>query len=803
MKGSATLKQAENSTAVEQKLREACEERDRTKAPCYETYGKLLPMNHFSDDVFELFVSDVLIGMQGKDKWSWYEDVHRFNGGSDGGRDVMLHKDGVCVGAVQCKKFNSPVTLTMVLQELTKYFLHATFNTTMHPGGSGTFHWYLAASEGVSSKGLEFLLSWGETHLEKYRKELNDAAEAVRNKYNYLKTRSELAKLTGEQLCNLIWQRLINIRLGVMRNIELSKYANDLPEILTTYYHLRPIVTGDFTEILAEMRKMIHIAQPCSAEDDYHAATDIVPVYIPHSLLNGDTVNLTLLSAHKVNALIALEKLLVTQCQMSFTRNPVVIIAGATSFKPLEYTAIWSLLQKTTHPVILVAGCGKVTGEQLKEWRDNENLIIAEDDHALLPKKVYQAGWCWTRLTPESIQCRALIGNVSSDSDCHFGSKQLCLIFKDAHFWPALGHDFFCGWEPARSLLRKLFMFTNEQNKSLRQVVALCADKPSPPAEIDSAIMNCKFLNDRGKLFLVLCHEGSVDYGPSRRSMSGVFPGKNPSSALMPIKDLVPRGVILRSPRTDLALMTLNLLTHEADVGSVELYHLSQNTLVEDEPAFVTELLHILNQNQHIIPTGVMPLAIDTLRRQYLVDKGYSAALLAHHSLEHLKPYHDVDPDCLALSSEKIAILAELSSFLSHDKTLEWQTEVNQAGTLRWGEPHKPIHIVALENMSTGYHTIANQIADWLREPGEHPCLHVLARARGGFSESTINPDDYPRANVAMLATPHEERDAAECMVTRKASIGELNELDSLYLQKAWLLEIHAFLLKIRRMNNG
>jgi hypothetical protein len=802
MKGKKNLKRPATPALAEAKVEALHTQIKAAKTPCYESHGNLLPMDHFSDDVFELFVGDLFNEMKDQDEFDWYDIAHRFNGGADGGRDVLLHNRGVCVGAVQCKKYASNITLPMVLQELTKYFLHASFNTTMQPKEGEIFRWYLAASRGITTPGMEFLLSSGEEHLKNYRDQLNIAASTVRDSNDYLKTRPELANLTGEQLCDLIWPRLIKTQLGPLRDVELSKFALGLPSIISTYYQLRSIVTGDFSEIMSQISEMMNI--PRNVTDDFGSATDIVSVFIPHTLLNGDSLNLVLLPASGQSALSALEEALVSRNRKVFTQDPVVIVTGATSFLPKDYTAIWQLLERATHPIILVGGCGTVKGKQLQDWQDDEKLILVENDGDILCNRHYQVGWCWTRLTQENIQCHGIISNVSADPERSFGKKQLCFIFLDVHFWPALGYDFFCGWDPARSLLRKLYMVTNDQNQAPKHIVALCADNANPTEYIRKAMANCHMLSERGKLSLIVCHNGMPDFGPSLRSLSGVFPGENKSRALMATKGIMTDGAILRSTQTDLASMTVNLLNKVAEVGVVDLCHLYQNKFIDDVPALFTELLNIVRNNKAVIPDGITPLAEHTLSQQYQIDNGLSAKILVHHTLEDLKPYTEIDPDSLDIMSDKLAILAELSSFLSMDEMLEWQTQLEQTGTLRWDESLNPIHIVAIESLRVDYNSVANQIVNWMCEPGEHPHLHVLSRARGHINEGLVVPEKYPRANWSNLSTTATvpKRDLTECVVARKASLGALNDLDDLYVNHASASEVHAFLLNIRRIVN-
>lgn len=771
------------------------------QAPAYAMPDGPLPMSHFSDDTFELFVGDVLSEVKGSPDWDWYDTVHRFSGGADGGRDVMLHAAGHCTGTVQCKKYISHVDLTMVLVEITKYFLHATFDASLISAGVPHFRWYLAASEGTTGPATIFLSGAGVEHITLYRDQIADAAVKARDKNAYLRNRPELTSLDGSGLCDLIWDRLCTSYFGFLRRAELNRLVQMLPSVKSRYYRLQPIVTGDMSAV---MERLNHIAGLLHRKpNDETDARGIVTSYFPHTLLSGDALNIALLPACGQDSLTVLGHLLREKCEDACGSEPVIIVTSANAFTPDQFGDIQELMASTTHPAILVAGCGKVNGRILNEWKEDSTLLFPDEDWKAAGMKQYQAGWCWVRLSDERAWCHVLIENVPADPSCGQGAQHLCLIFRDAHFWPVLGQDYFCGWAPTRGLLRRLFVTVEEQGEKRRHIIALCASDGARSAEVRSAVSNAHNLSTRARICLLMCHSGRANYGPDMRSMCGVFPATDSSCEMLATRTFIPDGAVLRSSTTLLALMTLRWMDESSEIGAVNLFCLKDHRLEDDFPALMTELLNTVNRFSLMMPPGVIARANRELSQQYATDKGMSARLFIHHCLRQLARYSVANPNDIPLHELCIGKLAELNSYLRQHHNVHWQTENQLSGTLKWQAPNSAaMHIIALEDPRKTSRQFQAQIADWMSEPGEHPCLHVLASGWGSIEEGLVDPAVIPRSNLTVVAPPTDPqgRDAAECNASRKASLSALSALDDLFLTNAGINEIDGLLLRMRNM---
>lgn len=771
------------------------------KAPAYAMPDGPLPMSHFSDDTFELFVGDILWGLKGIPDWNWYDTVYRFSAGADGGRDVMLHANGHCTGTVQCKKYSSSVDLTMVLVEITKYYLHATFNPSLMSAATPQFRWFIAVSEVTNGPATDFLAGAGAEHLNPYRDKIAAAAVKARDKYGYLKNNAELSKLDGAALCDLIWERLCTSRFGFLRRAELSRLVQTLPEVKSIYYHLQPVITGDISKVMERLNHISGLLQ--RAPNDETDARGIVTSYFPHTLLSGDSLNIALLPAGVQDSLTVLSHLIRDKCEDAWGTEPVVIITSANAFRPEQFDDIQQLIESTSHPIVLVAGCGQVNGRLLNEWKEEGKLLFPDEVWKAAGMKDYQAGWCWVRLSDDHAWCHVLIENVPIDPACGQGAQHLCLVFRDSQFWPVLGNDYFCGWEPTRGLLRRLFITQEEERDERRHIIALCASEGVGSVKIRSAVSNTYTLSARARICLLMCHPTGANYGPGMRSMSGIFPATDSSYEMLATRSFVPDGLVLRSATTILAMMTLRWLKESSEIGAVNLFCLNGNRLEDDLPALMTELLNTVNGFSPMMPPGVIARAYREFQQQYVTDKGLSARLFIHHCLRQLAHYSDANPDDITLNESCIGKLAELNSYLKQHHHVHWQTENQLSGTLKWQEPQSgAMHIIALDEPRTSSRQFQAQIADWISEPGEHPCLHVLASGWGSIEEGLVDPATIPRSNFTAVAPQSNQhrRDAAECNGSRRASLSALRELEDLFLNNAGLNAIDAFLLRMRNM---
>ncbi|MEH0833687.1 ABC-three component system protein [Pectobacterium cacticida] len=771
-----------------------------SKAPLLTLYGGQYPMSHFSDDIFELFVGDICTELKGQDEWDWYDSVHRFSGGADAGRDVILHKEGICVGTIQCKKYNKPVQLSLVLEELTKYLLYGHVKTGMLPPSGQEFRWYLAVSESTGGTATEFLVGAGEAHMKGYRSALEAAAQTARDSSVFLKGHPSFEKLNSSELCDLIWSRLIDIRPGLLRKSELSVLVRRLPVVAATYYQIQKVITGDITDLIEPLKRFLQNAN-CSHEQ-LSETQNVLSSYIPGKLLEGENLNVVMMP-ECADTLRLLHNTTQTVRARQFGSASTVIISSACSFQPCDYEDIHRIISSSKGQVILVAGCGKVSGETLIEWRETGEILFPCPEWDPAPVQKYQAGWCWIKQRSGETACYLLLENVPADHSDGQGTHHHCFIFEDVCFWPVLGADFFCSVSASKAMLNRLAMSVEETSSAIRKhALAVCASQCVEDEKIKHALAHFEVLREKTDLAFLCCHPSSTRYKNGLRTFCGAYPCADSSHMLMSTRGIVESGVVIRSDQTAVASFSAYWKSHTLQLLRPSLFRVEGNMLVSDYIPLFAELLSHVTLYESKDDSPYPNRAKDKLCLQYLADKGMSSSLIVHHCMNKLKPYVPVLPDTVSWDNTKLARHAGLNSYLSCHPELEWQTECNKSGTLKWAYLTSIEHIVLLEDPDLSYRQIKAEVLLWAAETGEHPKLRVLAKGRGNRMDHWIaKTGEVHRVDITQpdYAGEHE---ITEIHVNRQAELHSLSVLDDYYLEDTDGSGLEKFVRSLRKDEN-
>lgn len=777
-----------------------CQEIARSKAPLLTLYGGQYPMAHFSDDLFELFVGDICSELKGQEEWDWYDSVRRFSGGADAGRDVILHMDGKCVGTIQCKKYNKPVQLNLVLEELTKYLLYGQVKTGMLPPSGQEFRWYLAVSESTGGTATDFLVGAGEAHMKAYRSELEIAVLKARDGSVFLKKHPTFEKLNASELCDLIWPRLVDSRPGLLRRSELSALVRKLPGVARTYYEFQKIITGDISELLEPLKQFLQNAS-CSPEQLVETQ-NVLSTYIPGKLLEGENLNVVMIP-ECTDTLSLLHNVMKTVRARQFGSAPTVIISSASSFHPDDYEEINNIISTSKGQVILVAGCGKISGEKLNEWRESGEILFPCQEWDPAPVQEYQAGWCWIKESSNETACHLLLENVPTEHADGQGTHHHCLIFEDACFWPVIGADFFCSVSSSKSMLSRLAMSVEETSTVItKHVIAVCASRCVEDEKIKRTLAHFEVLRERTDLAFLCCHPSSTKYQNGLRTFCGAYPCTDSSHTLMSTRGIIESGVVIRSAQTAVASFSAHWDSPQLQLHRPGLFRVEGSELVSDYIPLFAELLSNVTLYESKDDSPYPNRATDKLRIQYLADRGSSSSLIIHHCMNKLKPYAPVLPDTVSLENTKLARHAGLNSYLSVHPELEWQTECNKSGTLKWASLTSVEHIVLLEDPDLSYRQIKAEVLLWAGEAGEHPKLRVLAKGRGQRMDHWIaRPGEVHRVDITLPDIPA-ENEITEIHVNRQAELHSLSALDDYYLEDADGSGLDKFVRSLRKDEN-
>lgn len=766
-----------------------------SRVPLLTLYGGQYPMSHFSADHFELFVSDIFHAQIGQNGWDWYDKVHRFSSGADAGRDVVLHNDGICIGAIQCKRYKSNVQLDTVLEELTKYLLYSTIKPAMFPPPDETFYWCMAVSESLGDKASEFLSGAGNPHLLQYRAEIEAAALKARDDSVTLREHDALKSLNQSELADHIWPRLLQVETDFMRRTELSERVRQLSTVRDTYYEVQKVTTGDINDLVGPLTQFLKHTNVST--NDLYETQKVVTAVVPDRLMEGDNLNVVLLPETHV-ALNVLQDVIAKLRNECFGSASTIIVSHASAFRPDEYVAINDLISQTKGNVVLIAGCGCVSGSQLTHWRDATEILFPDPEWIPAGSQHYQAGWCWLSPSEGETDCHLMIENVPDCTSRGQGTHQLCLIFRDAYLWPVIGHDFFCGVTPAKAMLSRLAMSIEQTTDSKKHVVALSAANCATMDNFRMAIAHLDVLQSKSKLALISCHPSKCLYNVELRSFTGLYPGMDNSHTLMATRTTASEGIVVRSEQTSVALFRAGWNDAVLKIIDSALFQYQEGKLQEEYSALFIELLSTIKLHDANVNTLYPFKAAEQLKIQYCTDKGNSAELLVHHSINRLRPYTQVHPDELFTDSLRIARLAELNSYLSKHTAFEWQSDCTKSGTLKWNQMPATIHLVTLDNPDFNSRQFHAEIATWASESGEHPPLTVFAKGMGIFRPWAAKPGETLRADFVLPLRRGGDNDITEYKVNRQVSMYWLAELEEKYMNDVDGTGIDAFLAELR-----
>ncbi|EKN3345967.1 restriction endonuclease [Yersinia ruckeri] len=766
-----------------------------SRVPLLTLYGGQYPMSHFSADHFELFVSDIFHAQMGQNGWDWYDKVQRFSSGADAGRDVILHNDGVCIGAIQCKRYKSNVQLDTVLEELTKYLLYATIKPSMFPPSGETFYWYMAVSESLGDKASEFLSGAGETHLLQYRADIEAAVFKARNDSVTLREHDALKSLDQSGLADHIWPRLLQVETDFMRRTELSERVRQLNTVRDTYYEVQKVTTGDINDLIGPLSQFLKRTNV--SINDLYETQKVVTAVVPDSLMEGDNLNVVLLPESRV-ALSVLQDVIAKLRNERFGSASTIIVSHASAFRPDDYVIINDLISQARGNVVLIAGCGIVPGSQLMHWRGATEILFPDPEWIPASSQHYQVGWCWVSAHSGETHCHLMIENVPDSTNRGQGTHQLCLMFRDAYLWPVIGHDFFCGVTPAKAMLSRLAMSVEQTTDSKKHVVALSAANCAPMDNFRLAIAHLDVLQSNSNIALVSCHPSERLYGAELRSFTGLYPGMDNSHTLMATRTTASGGVVVRSEHTSVALFRANWEGSVLKIIDSALFQYQGGELQEDYSALFIELLSTIQLHDEKVNSPYPLKAADQLKMQYSTDNGKSADLLVHHSINRLGNFTQVHPDELFTDSLRIARLAELNSYLSGHAALEWQSDCTKSGTLKWDQMSTTVHLVTLDNPDFNSRQFRAEIVTWASEAGEHPPLTVLAKGMGIFRPWAAKPGEILRADILFPHRREGDSDITEYKINRQVSLYWLAELEERYMNDADGTGIDAFLAELR-----
>ncbi|MBB3227242.1 hypothetical protein FHW69_001843 [Luteibacter sp. Sphag1AF] len=118
------------------------------------------PFSLLSDRQFECLLHSIFSehAAQKNHRYGDFDTAVLMQGVSERGRDCALLKDGVHVGVIQCKRYESLITMPDAVREIIKFCLHALADPRLMPDPE-TFTYIFAASKDFNEPAKSFFLS--------------------------------------------------------------------------------------------------------------------------------------------------------------------------------------------------------------------------------------------------------------------------------------------------------------------------------------------------------------------------------------------------------------------------------------------------------------------------------------------------------------------------------------------------------------------------------------------------------------------------------------------------------------------
>jgi len=126
----------------------------RVAQPYFVAQDPTVPLIHLTDRQFEL-LAQLLLDADSPDQ-QWYDSAHLLTYGADEGRDVVLYKQELPVGVVQCKRYARSIGIGDVLGELFKFLLFALRDRSLMPKARGFRYEFWTARDLTKDAGTFF-----------------------------------------------------------------------------------------------------------------------------------------------------------------------------------------------------------------------------------------------------------------------------------------------------------------------------------------------------------------------------------------------------------------------------------------------------------------------------------------------------------------------------------------------------------------------------------------------------------------------------------------------------------------------
>ncbi len=738
-----------------------------------------LPFESMGDHHFELLLADIYREKVGEDGFDWYDEARRLNDGADQGRDVILFKDSVPVGVIQCKRLKSVLKRDAIIQEICKFFLYAHTRPQIVPPVGEPFRYIVAAADGAAIDLIELLINKEPKRFEALRKVFETKVMTARNGSEKLKKHPELEKLGKVKLCDLIWERIIDLRTNLHKKDDLSSFLRERQSLRNTYFKL----DSDIDSLKDEIKKLFESrGVPFSGQDEQYAAS-IRTGYYDTNLGDHKSFNIGLIQGRDfipfLGGMLCPEKGTV---KSKFGSKPVVLAAGAHAASPGDWAEIDTLVKGHHYPLVLAVGCGEVTGEQLLEWRNSNGFVWVDPEWEPSAEHRFNAGWCWVSFPREKVcHCYVLIENETGDPELDHGSASLRLAFKDVVIWPTLGNDFTNPLTDPRSQLRRL-MASRTEDGGRRNLVLACLHVDSVQRVLNAVT---EYYGQRTTSVIEIAMANSsrlVNCGAAMWSATGVFPAVDNDLSTRPSLKLVqPAGRIMRRSSSGSLMFCLDW-TDAPVLKLVKSQRLVSNRIVDELAPESLELYELFARHP----------PIDGYQAEVLTERTHLSELIHSGAIADCKNFSyracygvstdkEFSPEDLSAAGVDIMRSIDALSFIHVSPLSQWSVACQHAGHISYADPNAgEFSIMAWSSTDYTIRDMEGQLFEWARLPSAHPSLLVFVEGKG-----TIKVKKPSHGRYDITATPPVKRSITDASVHRHVYLFDLRKVEDQCLDDA------------------
>lgn len=735
-----------------------------------------LPFERMGDAHFELLLADLYAAQAADDSVDWYDKARRLNDGADQGRDVILFDDGSPVGVIQCKRYNGIVSLSMIMQEICKFFLYATIKPGIASARGEPFRYYVAVSDRAAGKLFEFMEGKGRQRFEDLRAGFEEKALAARNASATLRKHASLKDLTQAQLCDLIWARIDDLHTTLHKKDDLSRMVGAYPHIKSTYFRL----DSDSAQIVADLKAFLQSRNLMVSEEDEKLISGIRTEYIKLKLGRNQRFNLSLLQGTEL--LPFMRSMLRPKTGTLFNNFgslPVIFTAGAEAADPGDWPQLHQLVKTYDSQTVVFVGCGGVTGTQLAAWKDSDDMIWIDPQWDPAPLQRYKAGWCWVKDPAQNIfNCYVLVENETGDAGYGHGERSLRLAFEDVVLWPTLGNDFTNPISNPRSQLRRI-MASQKDDSSQRPNLVLGSISVTSLEKVLTSVSDHYGQRIHSTIATALANSNRVQTCPFKLySATGIFPASDIEFVSRPTPAIVnPPGRVMRRSTSGAITFTLDWTT-DLTITAVKAHRLIGGDVTDDMQPMSLEFHELFDR--YPPSPGYLPAVKTELDQLKILVQ--SASLPDYSGFTYrtwfgVRTGEDFSLEALFTSGESVMRTVQALSYLNVPHASQWVCSPDLQGHIRYDDPSDgEVNLMAWSNKNYPVRQIEGDLFEWARQPSGHPSLIVFAQGRGTITDKKPGNGRYD-----YTSSPASKGSITEPAIARKVYMFSLGDIESLY----------------------